>query len=512
LSESITKGTGPDGIPFTLIKALPKRIKEDILKSYQIAFRKGTIPEHDVLLLGKMVNIWKKKGSGSKPEEWRSLVVSQTIFTLFMKIIAKRLISLMLDMGVLSKRQKANLPGINGPTDWNLYLRAVLLDLRLSRGPSLPKYLTIILTDIWKAFDTVDRGVMIESIQCVLGDDIGKELIGIVSTLYQHRKVVVQTDEGEKILEKRRGTDQGNPLSGILFIIVMEFATRLVTSKEDGKHGYLFNNKDTKEHPEAIFADDNARITGGRSELEATYAAQTDLNMFNAQISAVGLKLSIDKCKVVTMVASCGPRGGKRNTRSCDLGIMLDGIPLQTMDKLESFRNLWINAEGDQKADVDRRISNFMTTLHSITRCGLNSTRKLDAWKKTATMYLNHTFGYITWAPDDLIAMTTQLRKEVRKLWNVQWLPNAVMHAPSKEVGGLQLPDLYEIYSIKHVTQFAKTLWGGDERISSVLWSNIITVQQFHSIPVRRTSRNKQGTNAPPFSHGVSGRKADSET
>jgi hypothetical protein len=210
-----------------------------------------------------MVNIWKKKGTGSKPEEWRSLVVSQTLFTLYMRIIANRLISLILDLGVLSKTQKANLPGVNGVTDWNIYLRALLLDLRMTKDPHLPKYLTIIQTDILKAFDTVDRGIMLESIHCVLGEDIGEELAGIVSTLYEHRRVVIQTRQGETVLHKNRGTDQGNPLSSILFAIVMEFASRLITEGQGTHQGYTLNHKTTKENPEAMFADDNMRITGG---------------------------------------------------------------------------------------------------------------------------------------------------------------------------------------------------------------------------------------------------------
>jgi hypothetical protein len=128
-------------------------------------------------------------------------------------------------------------------------------------------------------------------------------------------------------------------------------------------------------------------------------------------------------------------------------------------------------------------------------------------------MHLNHTFGYLTWAPDDLLSLTTHLRKEVRKLWDTPWIPNAILHAPRKEVGGMQLPHLYDVYSVRHLTQFAQTMWGGDERISSALWSNIQSVQAFHDIqPVNMKFLNNNTTPPPRSSHGETGKNTSSET
>ena len=105
----------------------------EILKEFNIAWRNGTIPTPESMLLGRMVMLWKGTGDGTNPSDWRGLTISQSILTLYMRMITRRLISLVMDLGVLSKNQRANLPGINGVADWNLYLRALLLDIKLAR-------------------------------------------------------------------------------------------------------------------------------------------------------------------------------------------------------------------------------------------------------------------------------------------------------------------------------------------------------------------------------------------
>ena len=71
-----------------------------------------------------------------------------------------------------------------------------------------------------------------ESVRSVLGDDIGPELLGIISALFHGRRIIIATEEGEVTLEKHRCTDQANPISPMIFALVMEFAGRLVVMKK----------------------------------------------------------------------------------------------------------------------------------------------------------------------------------------------------------------------------------------------------------------------------------------
>ena len=80
---------------------------------------------------------------------------------------------------------------------------------------------------------------------------------------------------------------------------------------------------------------------------------------------------------------------------------------MEVLEMEESFRNLglWINGHGDQKADTDRRITDTIAEINRMQRSGLDSTRKFDAIKKVTSIYLNHTFSYVTWQHIHLQAM-----------------------------------------------------------------------------------------------------------
>ena len=474
-SEGAKNTPGADGTTPAFLRNLDPKIKVKFLEECNQYKSEGKIPTQ--WKLGRMRNLWKENsnGDGRSAAHWRGINIPQACFTLFMRMWARRLTALMVDLGVISKNQKANLPGVNGAADWNVYLRAALTDVKLGAAftKSKEKYLTLIFTDIWKAFDTVDRGVVLESIRAVLGQDIGHEFLGMISSLYENREVVISNRDESITLSKKSGTDQGNPISPLLFMIVMEFASRLVVGTEQD-NGYKFFLANKQEDTDCIFADDNMRITGADDIQTATLRAQADLEKFRTQMKAVGLTVSAKKCKALAIRS--GRTDGDRDSAKLEAFVMrltIDGERIHMLPLEDTFRNLGLftNGSGDQHIDTDRRITKFISSLAAIEQSGLTTTRKLDAIKKVSTIHLEYTFAYVTWRPKDLEAMTKHLRYMVRRLWGVKGLPNALMHAPKGSVGGLDLP-----------TSFIKCLQSGDTRIQRALYSNILLTQRYYDI------------------------------
>ncbi len=143
------------------------------------------------------------------PGDYRPISVSSVLTRVIHKILARR----MRDNFTFSPLQYAFLKK-DGCLEASVLLQALF---RKSHDGGSP--ITMLFLDIAKAFDTVAHNTILEAAKLAGEMD---PLINYVANLYEETEVNL----GTKMTKCGRGVRQGNPLSALLFILVMDKALK----------------------------------------------------------------------------------------------------------------------------------------------------------------------------------------------------------------------------------------------------------------------------------------------
>jgi hypothetical protein len=112
--------------------------------------------------------------------------------------------------------------------------------------------------DFKKAYDRVDRGLMIRTLQSM---NFGPDLIQLIETLYEDVMAVIEVnDELTTEMTTGGGVRQGCPLSPFLFICILEL---MAIAVRNNKHVQgIAEPVSGKEDKISLFADDSATCLG----------------------------------------------------------------------------------------------------------------------------------------------------------------------------------------------------------------------------------------------------------
>ncbi|GFU50714.1 retrovirus-related Pol polyprotein from type-2 retrotransposable element R2DM [Trichonephila clavipes] len=235
-----------------------------LTRIYNVCLKMANIPE-----------VWKsstilihKKGEVSKLENWRPISLSNTIYKLFTKCLAKKLSEWCETHEVLSPAQKGFSP-YDGVLEHNF-----LLTQHLEAARRCKKNKFVAWLDISNAFGSVPRQVILDSLVACRAD---QESITLVCSMYHGSSTCVLTEEGPTLpIQLKNGVKQGCPLSGILFNLSIDKV--LHTIQENREDGAVL-----------AFADDLVLLADG-AEL------QVMINTTAHELEALCLSLNPRKC------------------------------------------------------------------------------------------------------------------------------------------------------------------------------------------------------------------------
>ena len=278
------KSAGPDGIP----PEVPKNCDLDniILKICNQALIDNIKP--DVWSLSNIIPV-PKSGDLSKPDNYRGISLTCVIAKMYNRMILNRI------RDAIDPHLRDNQNGFRkGRTTVGqiLALRRIIEEVKKNN-------LTAVLCfiDFRKAFDSVDRGIMLKILKAY---GIPPNLLRAIGNMYEGTRAKVVTPDGiSEEFEILAGVQQGDTLAPFLFIIALDYALRKAINGQEQDLGFTITPRKSGRNPAVALADldyaDDICLISDRVE-----QAQELLNRVEVECAKVGLRLNAKKTEVIT--------------------------------------------------------------------------------------------------------------------------------------------------------------------------------------------------------------------
>lgn len=361
----------------------------------------------DDLKIARTVLIPKGRGNIS-PENTRPLSITSVVVRHLHKILAKRLKLL----HTFSDSQKAfiNCDG----TQENL----TILNTLLTDAKTKLKSIHIATLDLKKAFDSVSHKTIVESITAL---GCPKAFIDYVTDLYLNAKSVLQYNLSSTLLNIKRGVLQGDPLSPLLFNIVMDRAiVKLSQSIGYSYNGVIINC--------IAYADDIILIA------ETKCGLQTLIDVLTNELASFGLQTNIGKSSTISMI----PSGRQKKIKVItEPSFLVSGQYLRAIGVMDVWKYLGIdfrcNVLNGSEVGID-------AILKKVDRAPLKPQQRLKILRVAIVPRYLHTLVLGRVNRSKLASFDMTIRRYVRKwLYLPHDSPLAYFYADIKS-GGLGIP------------------------------------------------------------------------
>jgi hypothetical protein len=311
---------GPDEVSVALLKSFPRRV---LLKLVNLFLLVGRLPR--CLKTSRTVLIPKKK-EVAEPSDFRPISISPVIVRLFHKVLAKR-ITLAADLDV---RQRGFLP-VDGCAE-----NIMILESAIHETKNLKRSAYIVTLDIKNAFGSVSHEAILKALECSGAPGL---LVDYVRDLYENFKTEVKYGREAIKTPINRGVLQGDPMSPILFNLVIDQILRAL--------------------PESVginlSAEVRANAMGFADDMVLMAATEVGIRALTQCIDQVsprfGLHFHPGKCTYLALVWAGKVKKVKVVT---DLKLEIGGGRMRSTDVHEAWRYLgaFFGPWGIQKANV----------------------------------------------------------------------------------------------------------------------------------------------------------------
>jgi hypothetical protein len=279
------KAPGPDGFSMDFIKACWGVIKEDFMAVFREFHSKARFQDS---LNATFIALIPKKVGAVDLKDFRPISLVGVVYKIIAKVLADRLKSV-LDK-IISKSQNAFVKG-------RQILDSVLIgneciDSRLSSG--IPGLLCKL--DLEKAYDHVNWDFLLHILQkCGFGEKWRNWIGFCISTV---RYSVLVNGEPAGYFNSSRGIRQGDPLSPLLFVLVMEALSSMMVEAENRGLVAGFSigpaNNSGLRVTHLLFADDTLIFCDAEEEQLRNLRC-----LFLCFEAASGLKINLSKSEIV---------------------------------------------------------------------------------------------------------------------------------------------------------------------------------------------------------------------
>ena len=326
---------GPLGISNMLLKYMLPFIQNILVEAgNKWLFQDEMSPPPQWLAHRKVVFILKPNKDEKDEDSYRGLSMLENIFKAFSKIIADRMA---LALIVIQDSNQFGFTRGRGTLEASRTIIDIIMEANRLGEP-----LICISTDLYKAFDTVDRGHIINCLEFYQFPETFRRaydrLTSSATVVFEVNRMISEQ------VEIQRGTGQGDPISsGTFNLAITPLDYYLATSTWVPR---ISLNR--QEFPPVSYADDKVLVLKG-DNLQSILDTVQKVADYE---KVAGLRLNLSKCEVMT--ANCNPDTVQR-------------LIQQTGMKLtNNMRHLGIHINSDGTISADRNLTPITQKMEDI--------------------------------------------------------------------------------------------------------------------------------------------------
>ncbi|CAL8079908.1 unnamed protein product [Orchesella dallaii] len=288
-----------------------------------------------------------KKGDPLNLANWRPISILRTLYKLYSGLLTTRVTDWILKNTILSPAQKGFMP-FDGVFEHNFILQKYMKDAKFAG-----KDIFIAWLDFADAFGSVPHDAPVAALTHYgAGDDICE----IVRDMYTDTSTSFSTALGiTNPIHIQSGVHQGDPLSGILFNLVINPVIERASCNTNNRHTIL------------AFADDVTPLAEEKEEL------QERINTICRESARLSINPNISKCVTLHLTGKT-PVGTRPTT------FEMNGQPLKYLEEGEATKYLG-KPTGFMNITPDSTVQGYINFGTKIMQSRLAPWQKLDAMK-----------------------------------------------------------------------------------------------------------------------------------
>ena len=423
------KATGPDNIPGELIKSMPQDFHRALFSVFTLLARTRTTP--NAWLQSKTVLIYKK-GDPYIMDNYRPIALANHLYKIWTAMIAQILTEFVECNNILSDTQEGYRKGRSTN-------RAVAhLQLLLEDAHTHHKNLYVTYIDFKGAYPSVDHTQLRQVIQ-----DLGipQDMSDLIESLHKGAHTTFLTPHGPTPpIPIERGTLQGDPLSTILFDLMMEPLTRWLQS---GNHGYKTGATGLT-HEAILYADDIALTS------KSIRGTQRQLNKIEQFGEWSHIKVNPSKCRTTGWVP--GIQSIQKKTerdsalRNSLAHVTILGAHIPTLTQDEPLPGGYLGCQltaslspGAQKQWLNDTLKEARTAIQS---APVKIKTKIAMVQYLIYSKVRYTMGQMMYDYEFLSRMDGLIASIIKQAWGFpRYLPTAAVQSSVEDLG-LDSPSL----------------------------------------------------------------------
>ena len=409
---------GPDRISLDQIRSISKN---ELWCAFNIWLGSRRIPS--TLKINRTALLPKTNEGLENIKNWRPITIASLLIRLYNKILARRM-----QLVFRTSQKQTGFKPMNGVGQNTSLLHNLLRHARTNKNN-----LYACLLDVSKAFDSIPH----DSIKrALIRNGCPPDFVNLVSDQYNqtYTRITYGSENSKEILLKR-GVKQGDPMSSILFNIVIDELFQIIGER----FGYEIEGVGSVNA--RAFADDIALISGteiGMKEL---------LTITETFLSNRGLEINVKKC-----VAICLRKAGKmKKSQVADSTVKnppiltVNNEPIRLLGINEQCKYLGIHYTPLGAVDPKTAVIKLRSSLASLSKAPLKPQQKVLMLRIYLIPRFIHSFTYTECYPK---LMGQQDRLVRRWLKQILKLPASIstdfFYLPIKE-GGLGIAKFHDV-------------------------------------------------------------------
>ena len=278
-----------------LIKKGGRTLVRRIADKFSEALERGEFPGNDAQDLVQGLNLELPKPDGGI----KCITIPDSLSVLFSSIMADRLIRAFLETEGIDKAQKCNIPKTAGCDDNAFLFLSALYEYHAAarRGDLDSEVRIFLFVDMAKAFDRVQWPAINQAIRVILKLPNNMRTAALIKSMYKKTRVIISGGGWATDVEKLGGILQGDPMSPILFIILLELVRRQIHPEKRPtiQLRLALTDSATSLRLELDYADDQIRGT------DSAEKAQEVIDSLVEALRTIGMEYNPEKTKVLAL-------------------------------------------------------------------------------------------------------------------------------------------------------------------------------------------------------------------